>query len=138
MRNKTIFLKASAGAALLLILTLELLPWGAVLNFMGDPATGETFRTTYSYFSLTPFWLANFGPLLTAVLTCTLLLTFVIYLFTKKRTPFALIVLSAAAFLTSLMPLLYGIRFYSLTGAAISLLLALLTVIAAVLRRANE
>lgn len=52
-------------------LILELLPNGVVLNFANPE--GEPWRHTYSYFSLTPFGYANFGPFLTAILTCVLL-----------------------------------------------------------------
>lgn len=50
---------------------LELLPYGVVLNFANPE--GEPWRRTYSYFSLTPFGYANFGPFITAILTCALL-----------------------------------------------------------------
>ena len=44
----------------LVALILELLPNGVVLNFANPD--GEPWRRTYSYFSLTPFGYANFGP----------------------------------------------------------------------------
>ena len=53
-------------------LILELLPYGAVLRF-ARPDGAEPFRQTFSYFNLTPFGYANFGPFLTAVLTVGLL-----------------------------------------------------------------
>ncbi|MBQ8558938.1 MAG: hypothetical protein IJ439_03015 [Tyzzerella sp.] len=58
---------------------LELLPVGVVLNFANPE--GEPWRRTYSYFSLTPVGYANFGPFITAVLTCDLLVQVAIYLF---------------------------------------------------------
>ena len=36
---------------------LELLPYGVVLNFANPE--GEPWRRTYSYFSLTPFWICK-------------------------------------------------------------------------------
>ena len=63
-------------------LILEILPYGAVCNFM-RPATTEglppgRFRELYSYFDLTPFGYANFAPLITAVITCIILLLIII------------------------------------------------------------
>ena len=54
------------------ILVLELLPNGVVLNFANPE--GAPWRKTYSYFSLTPFGYANFGPFITSVLTCILII----------------------------------------------------------------
>ena len=51
---------------------LELIPNGAVLNFANPE--GDSWRRTYSYFSMTPFGYANFGPLFTAILTCVLII----------------------------------------------------------------
>lgn len=62
---------------------LELLPYGVVLNFANPE--GEPWRRTYSYFSLTPFGYANFGPFITAILTCALLALAVIYLFKPRK-----------------------------------------------------
>lgn len=52
-------------------IVLEALPYGAVLNFADE---SQTYRETFSYFSLTPYGYANFGPLIAAVLTCVALL----------------------------------------------------------------
>lgn len=105
-------------------LVLELLPWGAVLYF-GNPE-GESIRSTCSYFSLTPYGYANFGPLLTALVTCVLLVLTILYAFKNKnglrRT---ITVLAAVAVLLSLLPLLYGLRFYSVVGGLISVALLL-------------
>lgn len=49
-------------------LFLESLPHGAVLVFKDFP--DGTIRTTYSYFSPTPWGYANFPPGITALLTC--------------------------------------------------------------------
>lgn len=110
----------------ILSILLEASPHGAVLVF-GRPASDGTigfFRQTYSYFSLMPFGYANFAPLLTAVVTCILLGVLAIYCFTGKPA-----LLSAARILAcigavlSLCPLLLGLRYFSVVGALITLLL---------------
>ena len=55
----------------IIAIVLEILPYGAVLVFAPSPT--ESVRETFSYFSLTPFGYANFGPFLTALLTCVVL-----------------------------------------------------------------
>lgn len=101
-------------------LIMAILPYGAVLNFISPD--GEPCRHTYSYFSLTPLGYANVGPFLTAILTCILLITAIIYFAAKKKTAIKLsAILSCAAFATSLLPLFLGIEFFSAVGAAISL-----------------
>lgn len=104
-------------------LILEALPYGAVLNFAGD---GETILKTFSYFSLTPFGFANFGPLLTAVLTCIVLLLLIICFVSKKDDLLHKAkIVTYIAVVTSLMPLLYGINYFSIIGLLISLSLLL-------------
>lgn len=105
-------------AILAVILVLELLPYGAVLHF-GNPE-GEPFRETFSYFDLTPYGYANFGPFITAILTCVLLVLSVIKLFVDKCET-AIKIISIIALITSLMPLL--VNCYSMIGGAISILL---------------
>lgn len=101
---------------------LEALPFGAVLNFASPD--GEAMRHTYSYFSLTPFGYANVAPLFTAVLTCVLLLLAIVSLFKAHRALcIGVTVVSATAVVVSLLPLLFGIRFYSFVGALITLVL---------------
>lgn len=103
-------------------LILELLPYGAVCNFANPE--GEPWRQTYSYFNLLPFGYANFAPLLTAIVTCILLLLLTVFLFTGKGR-----LLRSAAGITwvaavlSLGPLVFGIRFFSVVGALITLTL---------------
>lgn len=108
----------------IITLFLELLPYGAVLNFM-IPAEGSVsigcFRETYSYFSLMPFGYANFAPLFTAVLTCIILVLLVIYCFIgKDRMLRAIKVLLYICALFSLGPLVLGIRYFSVVGALIT------------------
>ncbi len=104
-------------------LILELLPNGVVLNFANPD--GEPFRETYSYFSMTPFGYANFGPLLTAALTCVLVVLVVMNCVKPKRgLKNAMINVSGLATVTSLMPLMFGIDYITGIGIAVSVLLA--------------
>ncbi len=105
-------------ALLLSALVLEILPYGAVCNFANPE--GEPFRKTYSYFSMMPYGYANFGPLITAILTCVLLVILILSLLLKKDWNNPVTVLSAIATLTSLAPMLFGISYFSLVGAMIS------------------
>ncbi|MCD8086822.1 MAG: hypothetical protein LUF28_11040 [Clostridiales bacterium] len=120
MKDRKLWLILLPAAAVL----LELLPYGAVLNFGVQAADGsiETIQRTYSYFSLTPFGYALFGPLLTAILSCLLVAVGVLYLWRGKGKS-ALKVLSVIAVLLSLSPLLYGVNYFSALGAVISVLL---------------
>ena len=99
-------------------LVLEILPYGAVLNF-GNPE-GDTWRKTYSYFSLIPYGYANFGPLITAILTCIMLVIIVISILIKKDWNKTISVISVIATLTSLAPLMLGIGYFSIVGAMVS------------------
>ncbi len=104
-------------------LVLELLPFGVVLNF-GNP-DGEPWRETYSYFSLTPFGYANFGPLIAAILTCVLIILSIIYLVRPEK-GLGIAITNVAGFATaaSLAPLLFGTSYFSAVGIAVSVLLA--------------
>ena len=116
---------------------LELLPWGAVCNFAAE--NGEYLRETYSYFDPLPFGYANFGPLITALLSSVLLTLWVCgAVFESEGGYFRLMsVLSAAAALTSLLPLTLGMRFYSPIGAAISLLLIASLILSLIMAKLN-
>ena len=120
----------------LIALVLEILPYGAVCNFANPE--GEPWRRTYSYFDLTPFGDANFAPLIVALLTCAMTVMIVVSLVIKKplRTP--ILTLSAIATVLSLAPLLYGISFFSIVGAFISIALLLSTVVAFIKGKAEE
>lgn len=101
---------------------LELLPFGAVLNFANPD--GEAFRKTFSYFDLTPFGYANFAPLITAFFTCIILvLSLIVSLKERQILTKIVAVFSLIAFFASLAPLLYGISSFSVVGAMISVLL---------------
>lgn len=103
----------------IIALVCEILPCGVVLNFWNPE--GEPFRETFSYFDLTPFGYANFAPLITAVLTCVILAVTVFFVIKPKRTAAKILaVLSLIASVISLMPLLYGLSFFSPVGAVIS------------------
>ena len=100
-------------------LILEILPYGAVCNFANPE--GESWRRTFSYFDMTPFGYANFAPLLTAMVTCLILVFLAVYLFTNKHRMLMVVrTLLWIGVVLSLCPLLYGIRFFSLVGAMIT------------------
>ena len=107
----------------LIALILELLPYGVVLNFANPE--GEPWRRTYSYFSMMPFGYANIGPLITAILTCVLLVLVVVYLF-KPRKGLNTVILNVAGFATaaSIMPLMFGFDYITVIGVIITALLA--------------
>ena len=112
---------------------LEFLPWGAVCVFAGAPGSPEGhIRETYSYFDPLPFGYANFGPLMTAVLSCVLLGLWVVgAVFEARRGYFRFVtVVGMTAAMTSGLPLLMGIDFCSVIGGAISVLLLCVTVAA--------
>lgn len=114
------------------IIVLESLPYGAVLNF-GEPASDGSIkflRRTYSYFDLTPVGYGTSWPLLTAGLSCALLILIVIALFTHKPVLYeGAFAVSFFALLTSLIPLLSGIAGYSVCGLAISVLITVEVII---------
>ena len=104
-------------------LILEIVPYGAVCNFARPATDGSIghFRELYSYFDMTPFGYANFSPLITAILSCFVLLLVVIYCITSKKRVLSLVKNTLPiCIVISFCPLLYGIRFFSLVGALIS------------------
>lgn len=110
--------KITVLCLLLCTLVLEILPWGAVCNF-GNPE-GEPWRVTYSYFSMIPYGYGDFGPLITAILTCIMLIIIVISILIKKDWNKSISIISAIATLTSLAPLMFGISNFSIVGTMIS------------------
>lgn len=117
-------------------LILEMLPYGAVLNFgvQAEDGSIERVQVLTSYFDPLNFGYANFGPTLTALLTCALFLCCGALFFSNKASmPVA--ILSVFACAASLSPLLYGIEYYSGVGAAISVLLGVEIILAFVYRR---
>ena len=113
-------------AVLIVILVLELLPYGAVLHF-GNPE-GEPFRETFSYFDLIPYGYANFGPFITAILTCVLLVMTIINLFADNgKNKSTIKIVSFVTLIISLAPLL--VNCYSVVGGIISVLLSVVFII---------
>lgn len=113
-------------AILIVILVLDLLPYGAVLHF-GNPE-GEPLRETFSYFDMTPYGYANFGPFITAILTCVLLVISIINLLVDNdKIKTTIKIVSLIALIASLAPLI--VNSYSVIGGVISLLLLVIVVI---------
>lgn len=124
--------KRKIAMTVLSVLTviLEILPYGAVCVF-SDGVT--EYRETYSYFDLRPFGYANFSPLITAVLSCVILVLCIILCFRKsKKLNKALATLSGLAAVISFVPFLMGLgfRFYGVCAAAITSLLAVIFILA--------
>ena len=123
------------GAALV----LELLPYGAVLNFgrIAEDGTIGTFRETYSYFSLMPFGYANFFPLLTGVLTVVLLLLSLLQAVRPRpRRGSRLFVLDILTAVLSVMPwVVFGADYVSGVGVGITAALLLAAVCLALANR---
>ena len=115
--------KALFSILSLATLILELLPNGVVLRFANPE--GDPWVRTYNYFSLTPFGYANFGPFITAILTCALVVLVLIYLF-KPSKGLNIAITNVAGFATaaSLMPLMFGFDYLTIIGVIISVLLA--------------
>ena len=105
-------------ALLLSALVLEILPYGAVCNF-GNPE-GEPWRVTYSYFSMIPYGYGDFGPLITAILSCVMLVIIVLSILLKKDWSRSISIISVIATIASLAPLMFGFSNFSIVGAMIS------------------
>lgn len=119
---------------IIIVFILELLPYGAVLRF-GNPE-GEPWIRTYSYFDMTPFGYADFGPLITAILTCVLMAISIVGLFADNgRIRSAVKIVSFIAFLSSLAPLI--VNCYSVVGGVISVLLSAVFVITTMAGRSH-
>ena len=116
-------------AIIICVLILEILPFGAALNFMGDPEANITVRYTYSYFDLTPFGYANFGPFITAILTCVLTVLILISANGKAELRFGITAVAVIATLTSILPLMFGLQYYTFVGLLITLGLASISII---------
>ena len=116
MNKRPFFAFLFTGIALI----LECLPWGAVVRFAQPD--GDPIRKTYSYFSLVPYGYANFFPLMTAILTCLLLVYLILFFIWKKeKTIRSCFYLSLVGTIFSLLPLIYGVSNFSLVGLGISL-----------------
>lgn len=111
----------------IITIILQILPCGAVLVFAPSPT--ERVRETFSYFNLTPFGYANFAPFITALLTCIILLLALISIKLEKMRK-AVFWLSLATAIISLLPLVFGIDYYSVVGGIITITLAIESVLA--------
>ena len=100
-----------------LAIVLETLPLGAVCMFALSPT--ERVKETFSYFSPIPFGYANFPPLITAICTVVILLLSLVSLKNSSVLK-ALLVLSIVTAVVSLLPLMYGLNYYTLVGAFIT------------------
>ena len=106
----------------IITLILEVLPYGAVCIFASSPT--DRIRETFSYFDLTPFGYANFAPFLTALITCLIFILLLIY-WLKGNAVFAIKaknILYVAAVM-SLGPLVFGLSYFSVVGALITICL---------------
>ena len=88
----------------ILLLILELLPYGAVLDFahMSPDLTVRYYQQHFSYFDPIVYGYGHFGPFITAILTCLLAIVSVIHVFADHRA--IRMILSATSFLTFLSP----------------------------------
>ena len=111
----------------IITIILQIFPCVAVLVFAPSPT--ERVRETFSYFNLTPFGYANFAPFITALLTCIILLLALISIKLEKMRK-AVFWLSLAAAIISLLPLVFGIDYYSVVGGIITITLAIESVLA--------
>jgi hypothetical protein len=129
---KIVFLCSNIAALL-----LEIFAEGAVCNF----ATPEkTITETFSYFSLTPYGYANFGPFITAILSCVLFI-FAVILFTPKAKKIfkATAVISGISLFTSVLPLImFGGRGFNLISYLISLLMLFQLIAIIILKSKKE
>lgn len=125
MKKKIIMLSTALAA-----LILELLPYGAVCNFANPD--GEPWRRTFSYFDLTPFGYANFSPFIVALLTICLIALIIIAIITKKSFHTPILTVSAISTILSFAPLLLGIKYFSIVGALISIMLLSTSIIACI------
>lgn len=121
MKRYRLFFRILSRIAPLAALVLEIIPGGAVLIF-GSPE-GSLPPSYYSCFSLTPFGYANFWPLLTALITCALILIGILSELPHFRGAFRtpLFVLAFVGFVLSVMPIFFfGTRYYTAIAAGIT------------------
>jgi transcriptional regulator with XRE-family HTH domain len=121
----------------LTVLVLEMLPDVVMLPFASGPNKWVT--KTFSYFSLTPFGYAEYFPLLTGVLTITVIVFCIISLMKKKRAPKlqnAAFMCSIIAIVLSFLPLFkYGEKYMSVINYTISALILISIILQAVANR---
>lgn len=101
-------------------LVLEILPYGAVCIFASSPT--ERIRQTFSYFDPLPFGYANFAPLLTAIITCVIMILLIVF-WIKGSIPTATAAKRVlyVAIALSLGSLVLGVAYFSLVAGLITL-----------------
>ena len=119
-------MKKTAGAIIwLMVITMELFPQGAVLQFE-NPRKAVPIRMEFSYFDMKPLMYGNIGPFITAILSVLAVIFFVIYCKSdSKKVLRGLKNVSAMALIVSCTPILLGIHYLSRTALDISFLLLL-------------
>ncbi|MBE6917994.1 MAG: hypothetical protein E7470_08880 [Ruminococcaceae bacterium] len=101
-------------------LVLEILPYGAVCIFASSPT--ERIRQTFSYFDPLPFGYANFAPLLTAIITCVIMILLIVF-WIKGSIPTATAAKRVlyVAIALSLGSLVLGVAYFSLVAGLFTL-----------------
>lgn len=130
--NKEAFLNKDSVKLVVLpiiIIILELLPYGAVCKFAKQLEDGSitTFKESFSYFSIIPYGYGNFTPFITAILSCVLFLLVVTYILTNRFARVMMVVSFIAFIVSFVSPLIFGISYFSVLGVVISFLLAIET-----------
>ena len=122
------------------MIVLEILPFGAVLNFATDPRDSISVRHTYSYFDLSPYGYANVGPFTTAVLSVAILIITLIQMFIRHNPQLELVksILLGISVITSLMPLMFGIDYFTVIATFISALTVLNAILSTIMLKHTE
>lgn len=128
--------KITLLVSVIMSIILEALPYGAVCNFATPE---ETIRQTFSYFDLTPFGYANFGPFLTACLTCILLLLAVLLIAKNSgKIKTVATAISGISVVTSFLPLMFGLNYYSVVGGIISAMMIIQFIIIKIIKKRDN
>lgn len=104
-------------------LILEIIPYGAVLNFKRPTDTGEIVDsiTLYSYFDTMAFAWGNIAPMITGIFTCISLLFVIAYCMKgKNRTAIVARKLLLVTAVINLCPLFYGVKYLSLVAILVT------------------
>ncbi len=119
-------MKKAVGVILwLLIITLEIFPHGAVLQF-NNPQKAVPIRLEFSYFDIQPFTYGNIGPFITALLSVVAVIFLVVYCKTESRKVLrGLKNICCMALIMSCTPIWFGLHYLSKIGLAISFLILL-------------
>jgi len=101
----------------LLVIVLELLPTGVVLQYTPAPNPNEFVNLTTFYFDINQFNYNVFMPFLTGLITIAILTLTIIWLTTEKmKLLFVIRILCLIELITSIFVLLWGIRYVSVVG----------------------